>query len=399
MSTLVPARPTRDSPTWAGYTAITTYAWFIFGFSATQALLRDEQGTSRTIASLHAVGLSLGGIIAGLFGAWLILKLGRGRFLKIALIGTAAGVLIYTAPGGFVISISGAFLTSLFGSCIVIGSSAFLFDYQRDAGPAAVTEANALAAFAGVLSPLAIGAGSIIFLGWRAGLWIMLIGIAISLILMRRSPHVFKVPMDEQIREESHQPFPRLFWWALLTLFLFLTTEFTLTIWSADLLRERGDFEAGAAAASVAAVTGGIFIGRVFGSRFAEFFPVDRILTFSVITAIIGWITVWLSTTGVIMLIGLVISGIGVSVFWPIGVSRVVLASGGQSDRATAYSAIAGGTAGGIGPFVLGSLSDSVGVHSAFILLPVVLVLGFLLMKIKPVTRALPPATDSTSGQ
>lgn len=399
MNSLIPARPKRDSSTWAGYITIATYAWFIYGFSATQTLLRDEQGTTRTISSLHAIVFSIGGIAAGLLAARFIIALGRGRFITIALIGTVVGVVIYTAPGGFPVTILGSLVASFFGSAAIIGGSAFLFDYEGKAGPAAITEANALAALGGVLSPLAIGLGSILIFGWRAGVWILFIGVVVSLLLMRRNPAVFRVPPDEEIRERTHQPFPRAFWWSVITLFLFLSTEFTLTIWSADLLREHGGFEAEAAAASVAAVTGGIFIGRLIGSRFAEYFPVDRILTFAVGIVLLGWIMVWVSTSGVVMLVGLLLSGIGVSVFWPIGVSRVVLASGGQSDRATAMSSIAGSTAGGVGPFTLGFLADSVGVHSAFILLPVVLSLGFLLMRIKPVTRALPPAIPSTSGQ
>jgi predicted MFS family arabinose efflux permease len=398
VSTLIPARPNRDSSTWAGYFTITTYSWFLYGFSATQALIRDEQNTSRTVASFHAILLALGGVVAGLLAAKLILTFGRGRFLTIALFGTIAGILIYTAPGGFPVTMTGAFLASYFGSSTVIGATAFLFDYQKGAGPAAITEANALAALAGVLAPLAIGLGSVLIVGWRVGLWIMFIGILISLLLMRRNPLVFRVPPDEQARESSRQPFPKLFWWSLVTLALFLGTEFTLTIWSADLLRDRGGFEAGAAAASVAAVTGGILIGRTLGARFAEYFPVDRILKFAVLTTVLGWSIVWLSTTGAVMLLGLLISGIGVSVFWPIGVSRVVLASGGQSDRATAYSAVAGSTAVGLGPLLLGSLADSVGVHSAFIVLPVFVLVGLLLMIIKPVTRAIPPATPSTTG-
>ncbi len=395
---MLPARPHRDSSTWAGYFSITTYAWFIFGFSATQALIRDEQGTSRTVASLHAVIFSIGGIVAGLLAAKFILTLGRGRFITVALIGTVVGVLVYTAPGGFPVTMTGAFLASFFGSAVIVGASAFLFDYQKEAGPAAITEANALAALAGVLAPLAIGFGSVIFLGWRSGVWVMFAGAVVSLLLMRRNPRVFRVPQDEAIRESTHQPFPKVFWWSLITLFLFLTTEFTLTIWSADLLRERGGFEAGAAAASVAAVTGGILIGRILGSRFAEYFPVDRILAVAVFTTLTGWLIVWLSTTGAVMLFGLLLSGIGVSVFWPIGVSRVVLASGGQSDRASALSSVAGSTAGGVGPFLLGALADAVGVHSAFLVLPIALALGFLLMTIKPVTRAIPPTTPIPSG-
>lgn len=399
MNSLVPARPKRDSSTWAGYLTITTYAWFIYGFSATQALLRDEQGTTRTMSSLHAIIFSIGGVTAGLLVAKLILALGRDRLITLSIIGTVLGVIVYTAPGGFLVSMFGALLASFFGSAAIIGASAFLFDHEGAAGPAAVTEANALAALGGVLAPLAIGLGSVLLVGWRAGVWILVLGAVVSLRLMRRNPGAFSVPPDELFRESTRQPFPPAFWWSVVTLALFITTEFTITIWSADLLRERGGFEAGAATASLAAVTGGIFIGRFIGSRFAEYFPVDRILQVAIGIVIVGWMFIWLSTSGVIMLIGLLLSGIGVSVFWPIGVSRVVLASGGQSDRATAMSSIAGSTAGGLGPFALGFLADSVGIHSAFLLVPVVMFLGFLLMMINPVTRTAPPAIPSASGQ
>ena len=236
-SKVTPARPKRDSPTWAGYLLITSYAWFIYGLSATQALIRDEQGTSRTVASLYAVAFSIGGIVAGLIAARLILALGRGKFLYIAVFGATIGILIYTIPGGTTVTLIGAFVASVFGTSIIVGASAFLFDYQKQAGPAAVTEANAVAALGGFLAPLAIGIGSIIFLGWRAGIWILFAGFVVSLLLMRKSPHVFRVPMDEQVREANRVPFPRKFWWALATLFLLLTTEFTLTLWSAYLLR------------------------------------------------------------------------------------------------------------------------------------------------------------------
>jgi predicted MFS family arabinose efflux permease len=397
MSKLAAAKPKRDSPTWASYLLITSYVWFIYGFGASQALIRDEQGTSRTISSLHAVAFSIGGIVAGLIAARVIHALGRGRFLTFSVIGATVGVFIYTAPGGIGVTLTGTFIAALFGSSIIIGTSAFLFDYQQKAGPASVTEANAIAALGGVLAPIAIGIGAVIFLGWRAGLWILFLGFFLSILLMRKNPDAFGVPIVEQIQQASRVPFPRQFWWALVTLFLLLTTEFTLTLWSADLLRDRAGFEAGAAAASVGALTSGIFIGRVLGARFAEYFPVDRILTLAVLIAFGGWLVVWLSSNAAVMLVGLVISGLGFSLFWPLGLSRVVLASGGKSDRASALSAMAGATAGGMGPFLLGTLADSVGVHTAFLVLPVTLLVGLFLIRIKPVNRAITPVIAANS--
>jgi predicted MFS family arabinose efflux permease len=397
VTNLVAARPNRDRATWAGYILITSYVWFVYAFSSSQALIRDEQGTSRTIASLHVILLSLGGIIAGLVAARLILRLGRDRFITFSVAGLAAGVLLYTAPGGTPVTLTGTFMASFFGSSIIVGASAFLFDHQKAAGPASITEANALAALSGALAPIAVGVGVAIIFGWRIGLWITLLGLLVSLLLMRKNLPAFRVPIDEQVREEHRIPFPRRFWWALITLFVLLTSEFILTLWSVDLLRDRGGLEAGAAAATVGALTLGIFIGRVIGSRFAEYFPVDRILSIAVLIAFSGWLIVWLSTSAPIMIGGLVISGIGVALFWPMGVSRVVMASGGQNDRATALGAVAGASAGGVGPFALGALADAIGVHSAFLVLPVVLFFGLFLILIKPVNKIITPETTPIS--
>lgn len=394
MTKLIAARPLRDRPTWAGYILITTYVWFVYGFSASQSLIRDEQGTSRTISSLHVIVLSIGGIIAGLIAARLILALGRDRFIIFAIMGLTAGILLYTAPGGTFVTLTGTFFASFFGSSIIVGASAFLFDHQKQAGPAAITEANAVAALSGALAPIAVGVGVGIFLGWRIGLWLTLVGLLVSLLLMRNNLVAFQVPIDEQVRESHKIPFPHRFWWALITLFVLLSSEFILTLWSVDLLRERGGLDAGAAATTVAALTLGIFIGRVLGSRFAEYFPVDRILTLAVLIAFSGWLIIWLSTSAPIMIAGLVLSGIGVALFWPLGISRVVMASGGQNDRATALGAVAGASAGGLGPFALGALADGVGVHTAFLVLPVVLLSGLLLIRLKPVTRIITP-TDT----
>ncbi len=397
MTNLVAARPHRDRPTWAGYILLTSYVWFVYAFSSSQALVRDEQGTSRTIASLHVIVLSVGGIIAGLIAARLIVKLGRDRFIIFSVAGLAAGVLLYTAPGGIILTLSGSFIASFFGSAVIVGGSAFLFDHQKEAGPASITEANAIAALSGALAPIAVGVGASIFLGWRIGVWITLLGLLIGLLFMRNNLPVFRVPVDEQVREAQKVPFPRRFWWALGTLFILISSEFILTLWSVDLLRDRGGLEAGAAAATVGALTFGIFMGRLIGSRFAEYFPVDRILSIAVLITFSGWLIVWLNTSAPIMIGGLVISGIGVALFWPMGISRLVMASGGQNDRATALGAVAGASAGGVGPFALGALADAIGVHSAFLVLPFVLFFGLFLVIIKPVTKTIEPETTPNS--
>jgi len=98
----------------------------------------------------------------------------------------------------------------------------------------------------------------------------------------------------------------------------------------------------------------------------------------------------WVSTNPWPILASLFVVGLGISVHWPIGVSRAVASSGGLIDRASGLSSVAAGAAGGIAPFILGALSDSIGFHSAFLIVPVLLATALVLILAKPVKSSEP---------
>ena len=50
--------------------------------------------------------------------------------------------------------------------------------------------------------------------------------------------------------------------------------------------------------------------------------------------------------------------------------SRVLAASGGRADQATAAASVFSGLAVGRGPFLLGALGDAFGTHQAFLMVP-----------------------------
>jgi fucose permease len=383
-------RPVLDRITWISYTQISLFAFFLYGFGATQALLRDEQGTSRTIASLHATVFALANIVMGLMVPRLIARWGRGRVIRYAIIVMCIGIAIYTAPFGLAASLTGTAIVAGSGVTLIATVNAFIFAYQGPAGPAAITQANALAALFGFAVPLVIGTTTALAVGWRAGLWALIVALIVSEILRSRNEETPEVVRAEfptashPVREEKVQ-MPRPFWWSLSVVGLLLATEFTLTLWSADLLRERAGLGAAAAAASLAAVTGGMFLGRLYGSRLARTWNVDRLLTASILIALAGFTVAWLSTITWVILVSLFVVGLGLSVQWPIGVSRAVASSGGLIDKASGLSSVAAGAAGGVAPFILGALSDTIGLHLAFLIVPVLLTTALILIIAKPV--------------
>jgi fucose permease len=67
---------------------------------------------------------------------------------------------------------------------------------------------------------------------------------------------------------------------------------------------------------------------------------------------------------------GLAVAGLGVSLQYPLISARGIEMSGGQAELAGAVNMFGSGIAVGTAPFALGFLSDRVGIHTAYLLLP-----------------------------
>lgn len=377
-------RPFRDRLTWIAYAQLFLFAWFNYAVGSTNALLRDEQGVSRTLSGLHSTGLAGAGIIAGLASARLVMRWGRGRVLRMASIGMAVGVATYAWPGApLPLSLLGVVIIGFFGSLIVVSVNAFLLAHQGQAGPASLTEANALASVAGLLAPLAVGIAATTVFGWRVGLLVVIVGLVAVEIWRGRSTHAFDVG-SEQRAEQRGQHLPRRVFWTVAFIVCVIGVEFSTVYWSADLLRDEAGFGPAAAAASLVTVTGGMAIGRLVGARLAQRMPSERILRDSVLITLAGFVLLWVTSQGWVMLTGLFVMGLGMSVHWPLGVARAVHASGGMNDRASAITGVFASGAIAVLPFVLGAVADAIGIHGAFLVLPVLLITALTLLLVRP---------------
>ena len=383
--TTTPARPNRDRPTWICYLQNGFFAWFIYALGATQALLRDEQGTSRSIAALHGTFLALGSLVGSLLAGRAILRWGRGLVMRIGGIGAIIGILIYTTPNGaFPVTLTGAFIAAMSGSFFISALNAFVMDHQGDAGPSSLLEASAFAAFLCILAPLAVGVMTGTVLGWRAGIWVAVVALIIIEVLRGRDLSAYRTDASE-LAHELHDKMPKEVYWSLGLFMCFVATEFSMMFWSADLLRERCGFSAGAAASSLGAITGGMLLGRLVGARLAERVSADRLLRAAVVLSLFAFALAWAFTWWPAVLLGLALGGIGLSVQAPLGIARVMQVSNGLTDRASALALVAASVAVATAPIALGVLADHIGVHLAFLMLPALLAIALVILLVKPV--------------
>ncbi|MEZ5115930.1 MAG: hypothetical protein R2737_06650 [Candidatus Nanopelagicales bacterium] len=381
--------PQRDRPTWISYAQLAAYGWFLYAFGPSLVLLRDEQGTSRAVSSLHGTMLAVGAVAAGLLVARLVAWIGRGAVLRVGTLALVAGMLGYTAGGGLPVTLGSMLVAGVGASLLLAAVNAFIAEHQGRAAPVSLSEGNAGAAFFGLMGPLVVGVGvAFATWGWRIGLWVAALAFLVIEVVRGRDLRVFDGTSGHPEGEPGHDPggrMPALFWWSWLTLVLLIGVEFCLTLWGSDLLRSRGGLGPAASAAALAAIVGGMAIGRFAGSRVLERADPERLLAGAILLAGAGFALTWVVPAAVPMVAGLFVAGLGVGLHFPLGITRAIRASGGRSDRASGLGSVGAGIATGGAPFVLGALADGVGVHLAFLVVPALLAGALVLLLARPV--------------
>ena len=384
----------RDKPTVLGFAQLSLFAWVVYGLGACLALLRDDQGTSRTLSGLHSTSLAIAGIAAALLAPRLMRRAGRGLVMRWCTIAVALSVLALVIPrAGYPVTMLAVAALGFFGTALMISVNAFLFDHQGTAAPAALTEGNAIASFAGLIAPLVIGACAATVLGWRVGMLIAGLGMALVEIIRGSTIPYDVTPTISDGDDGPAQPAPASgpFRWSMALIVCAIGAEYSLVFWGPDLLRDRADFGPAAAAASLAAVTAGMALGRAFGSRLALRFAPTTLMRAAVIVALIGFTIAWTFTSGTAVITGLFVTGLGLSLLWPLGLSRAIWASGGRANAAASSASLFVNIAIALAPFALGVLADAFDIHLALLLVPILLMISLIIL----LATAAPAPTDS----
>jgi predicted MFS family arabinose efflux permease len=388
----------RDGPTWLIYIQLSLYAYFLYAFAPSVTLLRDDEHVSDTVAGLHGTAYAAGVIVIGLTGARILDAIGRGRALWLFLGALCGSIAVYASVPILPVTLLGALLSGAAASGVTITVGAALVERHGPAGPAAVTEANALAAAAGIVGPLLVGASVQLGLGWRPAVLLVIVLIAALFLLRRRftardrtSRPIEPTPPsrdrdhthrnrdhknEDPSRSGSRRPLGRQFWLGWTVVVLCVGVEFSMTLWAAQLLRDRSGAGKALAATGVTAIVGGMCIGRFLGSRLARRYRPDGLLFAAFALTAIGFALFWMATTPLVAFVGLAVAGLGMAVHYPLGLSRTIGAAAGQADRASSIAALGTGIAIGVAPFLLGFLSDTITVRYAFLLVPLFLVLA-----------------------
>ena len=366
----------RDRLTIYSYITLAAYIWGVYGLGPALLLMRDETGMSLTVSSLHSTALAIGVILAGFIGSPTVARFGRGGTLQLGAALASVGLLglaIFRNPA---LSIPSVVMIGVGGSIATNAMNAFFIIHHGKHAPGAIGESNAGAVLAGMLSPLAMGALVAAGANWRLALLVPVAMFA-GARLYRGNANALEA-QGETHHDAGSGALPRLYWWAWIAMLLCVATEFSFVIWSGDIMRDQAHVSTATAASSLSAMAVGMMISRLTIARLNRRFDIEQIFRASLVLPIVAWVPMWFSSDAMVMLALLFVIGIGLGYHFPLTLNRMLVSAPGLTDKAATKSSLASGIAIGGSPFLLATLSSTIGLHTAFVMVPLLLTLALL---------------------
>ncbi|MBX9245245.1 MFS transporter [Actinotalea ferrariae] len=379
-------RLVRDRLTLTLYAPFITWGWFLYGFSPAVPLIADEQGITRGQAGLHGTAMACGTIAAGLVSSHVARRFGRKNQAILGGVVLCAGIVLLLTGATLPATLVACLVTAVGGNLMISAAQPALSVHNGAAGPAAVTEANAMGAMVGLLAPLALGAAVGSGLGWRPAVALVaVLAVAAALLLLpikvdgamgRGSVSRAVATAADGSTTAPSRGFSGTFWFFWVAMLCGVAIEFATTFWASDLLAQRTDAPPALAAASISALVAGMTLSRLVVGPLSTRKAPEKILLVGFALAGAGWLLFWLATSPWLAVAGLVLAGLGYGTHYPLTISLTLRASDGRPDEAQARASVGTGAAVAVAPFLLGTLADSFGAHQAFLLVPVLIVIG-----------------------
>jgi MFS family permease len=354
----------RDAPTLLSYGALSAYAFWLYAFGPSLALLRSELHFSYALIGVYSALISAGAALAGLSFATLTRRVRRGTLFWCAVVAATAGAGLFTATHSVAPTLAAAGLLGFSGTTLIACIQGILSDCHGERRDRVLAEANVGAAACGVLAPLLLGLLQGTPAGWRAAMGLPVLIFAGLYLRYRHEP----LP-DAPARHDPGHARVRLSrsCWLLATLVAVgVAVEFCVIYFGAELLTATG-LRTTQAATAMSGFYLGILAGRAAGvGLLRRAGRTIAVLWVSLAVTTAGFLLFWLAGSPVPAIAGLFLCGVGVANLYPLSVSLVLAAAPGNGDRANGTTQLLGGVLVIVCPYLLGSLADLLGLHTAF---------------------------------
>ena len=373
---------TRDKYFWTIALQTVVVNFFLGSFGPAQPLLRADQGTSLTIAGLHGTSLGLASILAGLANPHLAHRFGRAKTGWIGMGIFSLGLSIFVAASAVPITIGAALIIGFGTSTIINNFVTSMNGHYGKLAPVAITQANAIASCGYVTGTLVVGTIANNYRDyWRFGMLLALPLAAYLFFVMRdKSPEVH-VPSEHGPQSGK---LSGAFWLAWIGFVACISSEFATSFWAAALVIDRTESSPAISTLVIAALGTGMGLGRWYWGKILKRWHLDVQLKIIIAIQFVGFSVLWFSHNLLISFFSLFVAGLGISSQFALASLRLIGLSDKRPDLAIGKSSLAAGVAIGGAPFALGLLGDHLGISRAYIMVPILIVISFLIVQYVP---------------
>ena len=355
---------------------------FLGGFGPSQGLLREDQGTTGAQAGLHGTALGIAAILAGSLNSRMAHRFGRVKlsWLGLALFcaGLSAFILFPTYPTTLI-----SILITGFGTSTVINNGLTMLNRHAGAKAAlTISQANAVASVGFIAGTLLIGTIATHYPDkWRLGLFLV-VPFSLYIYFFVRD----KTYVDQVFEENSHQrgKMSFKFWISWIGFIACIGSEFATAFWAASLFKDRVGGTSASATTVMLAYGIGMALGRWYVGQILFKLHLDQQLLTVIGIQFIGFAIFWFSHIYVVSVFGLFLIGVGLSTQFALASLRLIYLSDGRPDQAIGLSSLAAGIAIALAPLALGLLDDQFGISRAYIMVPILIAIAFIVVLFIP---------------
>ena len=351
------------------------------GFGPAIPLLQAEQGTSAAIAGLHGTALGIASIIAGYLNAPMVHRYGRYKSMWIGLAIFnifAIAFVIFPEPWQ---TIPAMLFAGIGVSTVVNNSFTYLSFHYANNSARAVSQANGVNSAFFLAGNFIIGVIAGTTFSWRLGLLACVPFTLALYFFVGRHHDPEHIPDEEGPQRGS---LSGQYWIAWIGLTFSIAAEFAFAYWSSALVHLRTGLSPARSITLVLGYPLGMVIGRWFGTYVFPQLSRDRRLTILITLQFLGFVIVWNSHQILLSFLGILLFGLGTSMQFALTSLRILHFGGDKPDLAMGKSSLAAGIAIGGSPFLLGFLSDQIGISRGFLMVPISIGFALLVVLLVP---------------
>jgi predicted MFS family arabinose efflux permease len=365
----------RDRSVALAYLFNSALTGFQVAIGATMPVIRSDLNISLTVASLHFTVMAVCGMLSSSTVARVAARLGRRATCIASVAVISIGLLALCLAPSVALTLPAAAVIGLAGPFAIILSQTEVLDRHPAHQAMAMAELNLVVSVALMATTLGVGPLVALTDSWRIALLIPTVA-AISAMLPLHG-----LEFSDASRPKSRGPNRRmteLAWLFCLLIICQAGFEWSYGYQAAEFLNRAGGVSKGTAATLMTVFYAGMVISRIGLIRVVRRFAASHLLTASFALALVGFLLLAGGPTTGIKVAGLMVSGFGIAVTFPMIITLAAAAFPEATDWIVAKLYLAGGVAIAIAPFAIGALGDEIGIARSFWVLGIMAAMGLI---------------------